>query len=117
MKLTARQINAAKPKEKSYKLPTWITCTPTNHSDWFALYKDDGLIDDYIWIEGVQRGNFRLHPIGPLGLSEGCITLQHHSDFYTIRNALLRTKKVPVRSSGLQAYGCIEVIVYASTCP
>jgi hypothetical protein len=55
------------------------------HSEWFALWRDDGGIDDYTWIEGVKRGNFRLHP-GTL--SEGCITLPHDSDFATLRNAL-----------------------------
>ncbi|WP_433691402.1 tlde1 domain-containing protein [Kosakonia cowanii] len=32
------------------------------HSDWFALYYDDIGIDDWTWVKGVQRGNFRLHP-------------------------------------------------------
>ncbi|WP_390201235.1 DUF2778 domain-containing protein [Brenneria goodwinii] len=94
---------------KAKDMPTWITKAPTDHTEWFALYLDDGLIDNHTWINGVQRGNFRLHPIGPLGISEGCITLQHHSDFQTIRNELLRTNKVPVHSTGLQAYG--------DTCP
>ncbi|QCT21471.1 DUF2778 domain-containing protein [Jejubacter calystegiae] len=98
-------------------IPTWITDTPTDHSEWFALYRDDGMIDDHTWIRGVRRGNFRLHPIGPLGIPEGCITLQHHSDFQSIRTALLRTNKVPVRNTGLMAYGQIEVITHGDTCP
>jgi len=98
-------------------IPTWITKTPTDHSEWFALYRDDGRIDDYTWINGVERGNFRLHPIGPLGISQGCITLQHHSDFWMIRHAFTGASKIPVRSTGLQAYGWIEVIAHASTCP
>jgi Protein of unknown function (DUF2778) len=102
---------------KAKDIPTWITKTPTDHSEWFALYRDDGFIDDQTWINGVQRGNFRLHPIGPLGVSEGCITLQGHSDFQAIRNALLRTSKIPVRATGLEAYGLIEVITHGNTCP
>ncbi|CRG49039.1 DUF2778 domain-containing protein [Yersinia wautersii] len=97
----------------------WNTAagSPSNHAEWFALYRDDGLIDDYTWINGIKRGNFRLHPVGGRGISLGCITLQHYSDFATIRSALLRAKSVPVRDTGLQAYGCIEVITHGNTCP
>ncbi len=99
---------------------TWNTVVrgnASNHAEWFALYRDDGKIDDYTWIDGVRRGNFRLHPIGGGGISLGCITLQHKSDFATIRSALLRTKRVPVYSTGIDAYGMIEVIVYGGICP
>ncbi|GAA3585703.1 DUF2778 domain-containing protein [Gibbsiella greigii] len=81
--------------------------TGGDHSEWFALYRDDGVIDDYTWVNGVKRGNFRLHP-GTV--SEGCITLPRHSDFYALRNALLRTSAVSVRNTGLSAYAVIEVI-------
>ena len=89
----------------------------TNRNEWFALYRDDGMIDDYTWVNGVERGNFRLHPIGGDGVSLGCITLQNRSDFQTVRRALLHTNTVPVRDTGLRAYGTIEVIVYGKTCP
>lgn len=85
------------------------------HNEWFALWRDDWGIDDYTWIEGVKRGNFRLHP-GTL--SEGCITLPHDSDFAMLRNALLRTQRVDVPcTSKLKAYGTIEVIANGKTCP
>lgn len=85
------------------------------HNEWFALWRDDWGIDDYTWIEGVKRGNFRLHP-GTL--SEGCITLPHDSDFAMLRNALLRTQRVVVPCmSKLKAYGTIEVIANGKTCP
>lgn len=85
------------------------------HSEWFALWRDDWEIDDYTWIEGVKRGNFRLHP-GVL--SEGCITLPHDSDFAMLRNALLRTQKMDVPCMRkLNAYGTIEVIANGKTCP
>lgn len=80
---------------------------PTSKNDWFGLFRDDSSIDDYTWINGVRRGNFRLHP-GTLSL--GCITLKHHSDFAAIRTALLRTKTVSVRNTRLHAYGMIDVI-------
>lgn len=85
------------------------------HNEWFALWRNDWGIDDYTWIEGVKRGNFRLHP-GTL--PEGCITLPHDSDFALIRNALLRTQLVNVPCmSKLKTYGSIEVIVNGKTCP
>jgi len=84
------------------------------HSEWFALWRDDGNIDDITWVEGIRRGHFRLHP-GVL--SEGCITLPHDSDFAMLRNALLRTRKIDVpRMRKLQAYGSIEVIANGQTC-
>lgn len=84
------------------------------HNEWFALWRNDWGIDDYTWIEGVKRGNFRLHP-GTL--SEGCITLPHDSDFALLRNALLRTQQVNVPCmSKLKTYGSIEVIVNGKTC-
>lgn len=81
----------------------------TDRREWFALYRADGKIDDYTFINGIKRGNFSLHPIGPRGLSEGCITLSHITDFDYLRRQLLRTSMIQVPSSILQAYGTIEV--------
>ncbi|EPV8457329.1 TPA: DUF2778 domain-containing protein [Serratia marcescens] len=96
---------------------SWPTSTPVIKYEWFALYREDGKIDDYTWINGVKRGNFRLHPSGPLGISLGCITLQHRTDFLAIRQALVSTR--PVRLvNGLMSYGTIEVILNGKqTCP
>jgi hypothetical protein len=90
---------------------------PSHHSEWFALYRDDGVIDDYTWVNGVRRGNFRLHPIGGGGHSHGCITLASYAEFQGLRRALLQTNTIPARNSGLNAYGWIEVITYGNTCP
>lgn len=84
--------------------------TPSNHREWFALYRDDGVIDDVTWVNGVKRGQFRLHPAGGQGISLGCITLPSRTEFMRIRNALLHTPKIPARSSGLLAYGTIECV-------
>ncbi|MBN3848222.1 DUF2778 domain-containing protein [Paraburkholderia sp. Ac-20342] len=91
--------------------------TPVDHREWFGLYRDDGAIDDVTWVNGVERGNFRLHPAGGLGVSLGCITMPSHVDFSIIRSALLRTETIPLRNSGLHAYGTIEVVTYGNTCP
>ena len=80
-----------------------------DRSTWFALYKEDWQIDDYVFIEGVKRGNFRFHPIDPLGLSEGCITLTHQSDFDYLSKALKRTTMMQVPCSSFKAYVTITV--------
>lgn len=95
---------------------SWPTRQPVIKYEWFALYRDDGRIDDHTWINGVERGNFRLHPPGPLGISLGCITLQHRTDFLSIRQALLATQQVKL-ANGILSYGVIEVILNGSeTC-
>ncbi|WP_105660443.1 DUF2778 domain-containing protein [Cronobacter dublinensis] len=93
-----------------------VAGVPSDHTQWFALYRADGLLDDSTWINEVKRGNFRLHPVGGQGLSLGCITLQHSSDFALIRDALLATNKV-VMGKGILTYGEIEVVAYESLCP
>lgn len=96
---------------------SWPTSTPVIKYEWFALYRDDGIIDDYTWIAGVERGNFRLHPPGPMGVSLGCITLQHRTDFMAIRQSLLSTQQVAL-PNGLMSYGMIEVILNGrAACP
>ncbi|WP_072037749.1 DUF2778 domain-containing protein [Enterobacter sp. Bisph1] len=85
-----------------------------DHSEWFALYRADGLIDDNTWINGIERGGFRLHP-GQI--SEGCITLPHRSDFLRLRDSLLQTDKSIIAESNIDTYGTIEVIAYGDTCP
>lgn len=89
----------------------------SHHTEWFALYRDDGVIDDHTWINGVERGQFRLHPAGGRGISLGCITLLSYADFEKIRRAFLHTFTIPARNSGIRAYGTIEVVANGTTCP
>jgi hypothetical protein len=78
----------------------------TDRSTWFGLYRDDGKIDDYTFIQCVKRGNFRLHPIGPPGLSEGCITLVHPIQFsYLLDMQLKYGSTLNIPGSHLKAYG------------
>jgi hypothetical protein len=51
----------------------------TDRTQWFALWNPR--TGDYTMVDGIKRGNFRLHPQGPLGLSEGCITVVHRPDY------------------------------------
>jgi hypothetical protein len=98
---------------------TWNSAwrTPSHHDEWFALYRDDGQVDDWTWVNGVRRGNFRLHPAGGRGASHGCITISSYAEFQRIRQALLHTNTIPARTSGLKAYGWIEVITNGDNCP
>ncbi|EIZ8956405.1 DUF2778 domain-containing protein [Cronobacter sakazakii] len=82
--------------------------TGSDRSTWFALYRDDGKIDDSTLINGVLRGMFRLHPIGPSGLSKGCITLYSQQDFDILARAILRTSGKYV-GNYLIAHGVIQV--------
>ncbi len=84
----------------------------TDHSEWFGLFNAQTMTDS-IFINGVNRGGFRLHPLRPdgSGESEGCITFVNRADFYTVRQALLHRRKnrVPGSPHGLMAYGYVDV--------
>ena len=77
--------------------------------DWFALYRKDGMIDDRTFVHGVQRGNFRLHPRGRRGISEGCITLMSPQQFKQLRLYLrsLPTQLIP--GTAIPCYGTVDV--------
>lgn len=78
-------------------------------SDWFALYANDGRIDDETYCNEVKRGNFRLHPKVGRGISKGCITIDRQSDFNMIFAILKGAPKQTIPGSTLSAYG--QVIV------
>lgn len=80
-----------------------------NKSHWFSLYAVDQKIDDTTYCEAVKRGQFRLHPKGPLGRSEGCITINEPGDFVHIRALLKGTNTVRVPGTELSAYGLVVV--------
>lgn len=80
----------------------------SDRSLWFALYRDDGSLDDNTFIDQVERGAFRLHPAGRSGTSNGCITFPNHSHYAILRDALLRTATVKA-SASLTAYGTVQI--------
>ncbi|NVH72801.1 DUF2778 domain-containing protein [Paraburkholderia sp. JPY432] len=114
-----RPTGGIRSKARAWLADEWNASRgkPTYHAEWFALYRDDGSIDDFTWVNGVKRGHFRLHPAGGDGVSPGCITLPSRTDFLRIRNSLLHTMTTPAGNSGLRAYGTIEVITHGNTCP
>jgi|SRR5579863_8037940 len=87
----------------------WLYDYFGSHQDWFALYAADGKIDDETFCNEVHRGNFRLHPNGPSGISQGCIVIDHRPDFHRIRTLLIDSGKQPIPGSKLLAYGMVTV--------
>ncbi|MDR7343857.1 hypothetical protein J2X14_002277 [Pantoea alhagi] len=81
----------------------------TDRNEWFALYRDDGQIDDFTFEDGIRRGRFRLHPVGPRGLSEGCITVNHIPDFHYLRASLLQTTTFSIPGTSMKAFGTVQV--------
>ena len=79
------------------------------HTNWFALYADDGQVDDITYCNEVERGNFRLHPKVGLGISKGCITIESHADFNHIRVILKSVKPLKVPNTDILAYGNVVV--------
>lgn len=60
-------------------------------------------------INGIRRGNFRLHPAGRLGESDGCITLQNPAQFDKLRAFLKAQPTFLVPGTLLRAYGKVTV--------
>lgn len=80
----------------------------TDHRKWFCLWNPD--TGDSTITEGIKRGNFRLHPMGPQRLSEGCITVVSQSDFDRVeRHLRSHPPELPVPGTTLKAYGTVEV--------
>ncbi|RKE24365.1 uncharacterized protein DUF2778 [Paraburkholderia sp. BL23I1N1] len=89
----------------------WIkdTASHVQHDQWFALYRNDGTIDDYTFVNGVRRGNFRLHPNGRFGISEGCITLQSPAQFDRLRAYLTSQQTKFIPGTNISYYGTVDV--------
>ncbi|WP_262144388.1 DUF2778 domain-containing protein [Serratia ficaria] len=85
------------------------TLAGTHRAGWFGLYRNDGVIDDFTFINGVKRGHFRLHPTGRFGISEGCVTLPDVVQYYRLFKFLKSQKMMPIPGSPLFHYGRITV--------
>jgi hypothetical protein len=80
----------------------------TDRRTWFMLWNP--VSGDMTNINGIQRGNFRLHPIGQRRLSEGCITVVQPYEFDRLQKFIRsRGLTVPVPGTTLRAYGTVEV--------
>lgn len=80
----------------------------TDHRQWFMLWNPS--TGDSTVVNGVRRRHFRLHPMGPRRLSEGCITVVSPVDFDRFQKFLRSQKpEVPVPHTPFKAYGTVEV--------
>ncbi|MEM5338517.1 DUF2778 domain-containing protein [Paraburkholderia azotifigens] len=80
----------------------------TDRSKWFALYHAN-TSDDWVFVNGVKRGNFRLHPHGPRNLGQGCITLADPVAFEKLRRSLKSTTQIAIPVGKGFAYGTVDV--------
>ncbi|MGG1947048.1 DUF2778 domain-containing protein [Trinickia sp. NRRL B-1857] len=85
------------------------TVSGTHRADWFALYTMTPPVGDSLVVNGVRRANFRLHPVGYWGISEGCITLPSVDNFYVLRNWLLKQKTAKIPGTNVDYYGTVTV--------
>lgn len=86
----------------------WIRDLWSGRGSWFALYANDGVIDDETWCEQVKRGQFRLHPKGRVGISKGCIAIDQVSDYQFLRSIIKGGLK-NITNSELKAYAKVIV--------
>jgi hypothetical protein len=80
----------------------------TDHSKWFMLWNER--TGDTTIINGVRRGEFRLHPEGQRRLSKGCITVPSNETFNRLERYIRsRPPDIPVPGTAYKAYGTVEV--------
>ncbi len=84
------------------KLKTWLY----GRDDWFALYRQDGTIDDFTSVNGVTRGLFRMHAGAR---SEGCVTFCSVDQFSSTRNLLLNSPNGVIPGTNTRYYGTLTV--------
>ena len=82
------------------KLKSWVT----GRDEWFALYRQDGKIDDFTTVNGVERSLFRMHP-GTL--SAGCVTFCAYDQFTQTRNLLLNSPNGTILGTNQTFYGTL----------
>ncbi|WMY07449.1 DUF2778 domain-containing protein [Paraburkholderia phenoliruptrix] len=80
----------------------------TDRSQCFMLWREGS--GDTTVINGVRRGSFRLHPMGPRRLSEGCITVVNQAQFKMLADYLHKQgATLPIPGTTLKAYGYVDV--------
>jgi hypothetical protein len=88
----------------------WLYERRVEKTDGFALFADDGRIDDHTSCDQVIRGNFRLHPAVGTGASRGCITLPNMADFTIVRGLLRSVRNHKIPCADISAYGKVTVL-------
>jgi len=91
----------------------WFRELFNDKKDWFSLYADDGKVDDKTLCEHlgkqIERGEFRLHPKGTFGISQGCIVIESTADFYRARGILRTGTPKSIPGSSLFAWAKVKV--------
>lgn len=87
-----------------------IRDTINKRRDWFSLLADDGKVDDVTICDKVIRGQFRLHPKGPLGISQGCIVIDDVDRFQRLRALLKTSAQEKIPGTSFMTYGRVIVI-------
>lgn len=78
--------------------------------DWFSLLADDGKIDDVTICDKIIRGEFRLHPKGTVGISQGCIVIDDADRFQLLRAILKTSAQQKISGTSFMTYGRVVVI-------
>lgn len=78
--------------------------------DWFSLLADEGRLDDVTICDSVIRGQFRLHPKGPIGISQGCIVIDDVERFQLLRALLKTSAQQKIPGTSIMAYGRVIVL-------
>lgn len=78
--------------------------------DWFSLLADDGKVDDVTMCDKLVRGQFRLHPKGPLGISQGCIVIDDVGQFQRLRALLKTSAQQKIPGTSIMTYGRVIVL-------
>ncbi len=74
--------------------------------EWFALYREDGMIDDKTLVEGVLRQAIRLHAGS---MSVGCLTVTDRGKYNQIWQKLFTTETRFIPGTQIVYYGTITV--------
>lgn len=82
----------------------------TDRSEWLSLYRDDDVIDDQTSVNNIVRGAFRIHPVGPMGVSQGCVTLTSKLAFDSLRKYIHDRNGEVLPGTEIRHYGILEVI-------
>lgn len=92
------------------KQPVKDVFAGTDRSEWFSLYRDDDQVDDQTTINNIQRSAFRIHPVGPQGISQGCVTLTSKLAFDELRQSLRNMPGEILPGTGIKYFGVLDVV-------
>lgn len=81
----------------------------SHRENWFALYSAGRVVSDSVFVNGIKRGNFRLHPVGRRGRSEGCITLASPEQFQKLHDYLKSQPVAMIPGTNIRYYGTVSV--------